>query len=81
MGRVEHGYKVRPDLCATDCKTSPRQFLGQFYTDALVHDPVALKLLVDVIGEVWTYIVFFLMDFIHVYDINICMKNLVEWSN
>jgi aminocarboxymuconate-semialdehyde decarboxylase len=53
VGRVEHGYNVRPDLCATDCKTGPRKFLGQFYTDALVHDPVALKLLVDVIGEVF----------------------------
>lgn len=51
VGRIEHGYNVRPDLCATDCKTGPRQFLGKFYTDALVHDPVALKLLVDVIGE------------------------------
>ena len=77
MGRVEHGYKVRPDLCATDCKTSPRQFLGQFYTDALVHDPVALKLLVDVIGEVRTDIVLFLMQF--VYDINICMYEKFEW--
>lgn len=55
MGRIEHGYNVRPDLCATDCKTGPRQFLGKFYTDALVHDPVALKLLVDVIGEVSQY--------------------------
>ena len=27
-------------------------FLGQFWTDSLVHDVNALKLLVDVIGEV-----------------------------
>ena len=52
VGRIEHGYNVRPDLCATNCKTSPRNFLGKFYTDALVHDPRALDLLVDVIGEV-----------------------------
>ncbi|XP_060598032.1 2-amino-3-carboxymuconate-6-semialdehyde decarboxylase-like isoform X2 [Ruditapes philippinarum] len=51
VGRVEHGYNVRPDLCATECKKSPRQFLGKFYTDALVHDPKALQLLVDVIGQ------------------------------
>ena len=43
---------MRPDLCATDCKASPRKFLGKFYTDALVHDHRALDLLVDVIGEV-----------------------------
>lgn len=51
VGRIEHGYNVRPDLCATDCKTNPRKFLGQFYTDALVHDAKALKLLIDVIGK------------------------------
>lgn len=51
IGRIEHGYNVRPDLCASDCKESPRSFLGKFYTDALVHDPISLKLLVDVIGE------------------------------
>ncbi|WAQ95130.1 ACMSD-like protein [Mya arenaria] len=51
VGRIEHGYNVRPDLCAVDCKTSPRNFLGKFYTDALVHDPRALELLVDVIGQ------------------------------
>ena len=52
VGRIEHGYNVRPDLCAIDCDTSPRQFLGKFYTDTLVHDQNALELLVDVIGEV-----------------------------
>lgn len=51
VGRIEHGYNVRPDLCATDCKTNPRNFLGKFYTDALVHDARALEYLVDVIGE------------------------------
>lgn len=43
---------VRPDLCAVDNKISPRKYLGSFYTDSLVHDPVALKLLIDVIGKV-----------------------------
>lgn len=57
VGRVEHGYNVRPDLCATDCDVSPQSFLGKFYTDTLVHDPKALELLVDVIGEVCGFIV------------------------
>ena len=52
VGRIEHGYNVRPDLCATDCDQKPRSFLGKFWTDSLVHDTNALKLLVDVIGEV-----------------------------
>ncbi|XP_041116514.1 2-amino-3-carboxymuconate-6-semialdehyde decarboxylase [Polyodon spathula] len=51
IGRIEHGFQVRPDLCAVDNKTSPKKYLGSFYTDSLVHDPHALKLLVDVIGE------------------------------
>jgi len=51
VGRVQHGYNVRPDLCATDCDLTPREFLGKFWTDSLVHDDSALKLLVDVIGE------------------------------
>lgn len=52
IGRIEHGFNVRPDLCATDCIINPRDFLGKFYTDCLVHDPSALDLLLKVIGEV-----------------------------
>ncbi|KAG8432240.1 hypothetical protein GDO86_016759 [Hymenochirus boettgeri] len=51
VGRIDHGFNVRPDLCAVDNNRSPRSYLGRFYTDSLVHDPLALKLLVDVIGE------------------------------
>lgn len=52
IGRIEHGFQVRPDLCAVDNKVNPRKYLGSFYTDSLVHDPIALKLLIDVIGKV-----------------------------
>lgn len=55
IGRIEHGHKVRPDLCAVDNSISPRKYLGSFYTDSLVHDPIALKLLIDVIGKVSLY--------------------------
>ncbi|KAG5852853.1 2-amino-3-carboxymuconate-6-semialdehyde decarboxylase [Anguilla rostrata] len=51
VGRIEHGFQVRPDLCAVDNKINPRKYLGNFYTDSLVHDPLALKLLVKVIGK------------------------------
>ncbi|KAK6739832.1 hypothetical protein RB195_008369 [Necator americanus] len=50
-GRVSHGYKVRPDLCATDCSTNPRELQHQIWTDSLVHDPVALHLLVNTVGK------------------------------
>uniref|UniRef100_A0AC34Q5X7 2-amino-3-carboxymuconate-6-semialdehyde decarboxylase n=2 Tax=Panagrolaimus sp. JU765 TaxID=591449 RepID=A0AC34Q5X7_9BILA len=50
-GRVSHGFKVRPDLCATDCSTNPREFHGKFWTDSLVHDPNALRLLIETVGK------------------------------
>ncbi len=51
VGRIEHGFKVRPDLVAVDNPVNPRTYLGRFYVDALVHDPYALRLLIDVLGE------------------------------
>ncbi|KAE8581502.1 hypothetical protein XENTR_v10024811 [Xenopus tropicalis] len=51
VGRIDHGFNVRPDLCAVDNTTAPYSYLGKFYTDSLVHDPNAMKLLVDVIGK------------------------------
>ncbi|KAM4698181.1 2-amino-3-carboxymuconate-6-semialdehyde decarboxylase [Rhinophrynus dorsalis] len=51
IGRINHGFNVRPDLCAVDNSEAPEKYLGTFYTDSLVHDPQALKLLVDIIGK------------------------------
>jgi aminocarboxymuconate-semialdehyde decarboxylase len=51
IGRIEHGFNVRPDLCAIDNNVNPRSFLGKFYVDSLVHDPIMLKYLIDLIGE------------------------------
>ena len=50
VGRIQHGFRVRPDLCAIDNPTDPREYLGSFYVDSLVHDPIALKYLVDLFG-------------------------------
>lgn len=50
IGRIEHGFNVRPDLCAVDNKTSPRDYLGRFYVDSLVHDAAALRFLIELIG-------------------------------
>lgn len=50
IGRIEHGFNVRPDLCAVDCDINPRKFLDKIYLDTLVHDPLALKYLVDLMG-------------------------------
>ncbi|XP_051841738.1 2-amino-3-carboxymuconate-6-semialdehyde decarboxylase isoform X1 [Antechinus flavipes] len=51
VGRISHGFNARPDLCAQDNPIDPRKYLGAFYTDSLVHDPLALKLLTEVIGK------------------------------
>lgn len=51
IGRIEHGFNVRPDLCAIDNKVNPRDYVGKIWTDALTHDADALKFLVQVIGE------------------------------
>lgn len=50
IGRIAHGFASRPDLCATDCKIHPREFLGKFYVDSLVHDPATLRYLLDIVG-------------------------------
>ncbi len=60
-GRIEHGFDVRPDLCAVDSKTNPRSYLtrkdeqgevtpARFYVDSLVHDPDALRFLLKHFG-------------------------------
>lgn len=50
LGRIEHGYNVRPDLCATENPFNPRKYVNQLYTDSLVHDEQALKYLVATMG-------------------------------
>lgn len=50
INRIEHGFNVRPDLCAIDNKRNPKEYLGQFYLDSLTHDPVMLQYLIDLVG-------------------------------
>ncbi len=51
IGRIAHGFEARPDLCAIDNAVNPRSYVGKFYVDSLVHDPLALRYLLDVLGE------------------------------
>jgi aminocarboxymuconate-semialdehyde decarboxylase len=51
IGRIEHGFNVRPDLCAVDNPVNPREYLGRFYLDSLVHDESVLHYLIDLVGE------------------------------
>ncbi|MBJ6117480.1 amidohydrolase [Pontibacter sp. BT310] len=50
IGRIAHGFEVRPDLCAIDNPVNPREYLGKFYFDSLVHDPLMLEYLVNLVG-------------------------------
>lgn len=61
IGRIDHGFQVRPDLCAADNETNPRKYLARkkengefvparFYVDSLVHDPDALRSLLKLFG-------------------------------
>ena len=51
LGRIQHGFNVRPDLCAVDNNVAPKDYLGKFYVDSLVHDPRALAYLIETMGE------------------------------
>lgn len=51
IGRIEHGFNVRPDLCAIDNDVNPRDYLGKFWIDSLVHDPIAMNYIIDVMGQ------------------------------
>lgn len=50
LARIQHGFEVRPDLCAPDCEVGPREQLGRFYLDSLVHDAPSLRFLLDLVG-------------------------------
>lgn len=50
LGRIEHGFKVRPDLVAKDNPVNPRHYLGKFWLDSLVHDPHMLRYIVSLVG-------------------------------
>lgn len=50
IGRLQHGFDVRPDLCAVDSRKGPREYLGRFFVDSLVHDADVLRLLIKQIG-------------------------------
>ena len=50
LGRIDHGFMVRPDLCAVDNPHSPRKYLNRMYFDSLVHEPAKLDYLIKLVG-------------------------------
>ncbi len=51
IGRIEHGFNVRPDLVAIDNAVNPRDYIGKFWIDSLVHDEKAMRFILDTMGE------------------------------
>ncbi len=50
FGRIEHGFQMRPDLCAVDNPISPKNYLHKIYYDSLVHEPLMLDYLIKLVG-------------------------------
>lgn len=51
LGRISHGFAVRPDLVAVDNNVPPTDYIGKFWIDSLVHDERALQFIIEVMGE------------------------------
>lgn len=49
IGRSDRAWKVRPE--AQRCADAPSTYLSKIWFDTVVHDPVALRRLVEVAGE------------------------------
>ena len=50
IGRLEHGYNVRPDIVATHNQHNPKNYIGKFFMDSLVHEPAVLQYMIDLFG-------------------------------
>ncbi len=50
LGRITHGFEMRPDLCQTHTQTPPAELLRRIYIDSLVHDRKTLEFVVDLFG-------------------------------
>ena len=51
VGRVQHGFDCRPDLCAVDNQRAPTEYMGQFWIDHLTHSKQQLKYVLELVGE------------------------------
>lgn len=51
IGRIKHGFDVRPDLVAVNNAVSPDTYIGRFWIDSLVHDEKAMRFVMEVVGE------------------------------
>ena len=50
IGRIARGFEARPDLCAVSNDVPPREYLRRIYVDSLVHEPLMLRYLLELMG-------------------------------
>jgi aminocarboxymuconate-semialdehyde decarboxylase len=50
IGRIDHAYRMRPDLCAIDNDKLPSSYMKHFYIDSLVHDENTMRFLLETVG-------------------------------
>lgn len=51
IGRIEHGFKMRPDLVAIDNPNNPRDYCGKFWVDTLTFDEHILHNIIRLFGS------------------------------
>lgn len=50
LGRIEHGWRCRPDLVAVDNPNNPRDYVGRFWVDSITHDARLMEYVLDLQG-------------------------------
>ena len=50
IGRINHGFVMRPDLCQTHTHTEPKDLVNRLYIDSLVHDRAMLDANIALFG-------------------------------
>lgn len=50
LGRIDHGFRARPDLCQVHTRTPPAAQTRSFYIDSLTHDADTLRGLIRQFG-------------------------------
>jgi aminocarboxymuconate-semialdehyde decarboxylase len=52
LGRIQHGFDVRPDLCAVDNAVEPRKYLGHFWLDSDYPFPLGEKVPGSILSQI-----------------------------
>ena len=50
IGRVQRGWETKPGLADVDLATPPMSVIKQLYFDTILHNPAALRYLIDLVG-------------------------------